>query len=469
MFFKKLSTGFNISASLSVSVDKNVSLFSPIKDCSPSTSLNLFNKISSCTVPVIKEPICLTPPKLEIKPICTIPEVLIPKVECILPPKLDLSLKPICDLATDLLTEATYKVESIKTEIVSTLKPILECDLSAITDLIPTPECILPPDLEIIPECELPELPTIPECELPTPDCSLPTTSTLVEMVTEPVKNVVSLVTDLLPDPTDADNATYNAFETIFDAVGQTLIELPTALTATIPGVSLVGEVVSSAISAVVKDVGIVADHFIMNVGQIADAIDTTVTGTANIINKLAENPLDIDSIIFSDDCSCDGEVDSVVDIASHLYSYAVNNLEGHVAHDLDLLASPVDLVVDILNDIECGTGLEIPGSDLLDTAIDTTVLTLRDDLAGSAFDALRDLGTKIGLDITDVGTMPHKDHVNEGNIRGDGNDHHSSDMSDMTMADTSTDTSSTSIYDNFVTNTNSFFDQLFNSSSAII
>ena len=234
-----------------------------------------------------------------------------------------------------------------------------------------------------------------------------------------PVKNTVSAVSSILnlfPDPTK-EGTLYDQLNSAYNQAAHTLIEVPKTITSHIPGLNLVGDLLSSAVSATLKDVGIVGDHFIMIGAEVVDAVDVTLVGSANIIDKFLKNPTDLASII--SDYNTDS-VDSLTEVVSHILSYAVNNAESHLYHDVDLAASPVDLIVALTKDIENNTGFKVPGSDILNKIIDGLAVTLQDKVSGETFDQLRKLLSDAGLKITNVGTMNHEtmDHVGEGNIR---------------------------------------------------
>lgn len=234
-----------------------------------------------------------------------------------------------------------------------------------------------------------------------------------------PVKNTVSAVSSVLnlfPDPTK-EGTLYDQVNSAYNQAAHTLIQVPKTITSHIPGLNLVGDVLSSAVSATLKDVGIIGDHLTMVGAEVVDAVDVTLVGSANIIDKFLKNPTDLASII--SDYNTDS-VDSLTEVVSHILSYAVNNAESHLYHDVDLVASPVDLIVALTKDFENNTGFKVPGSDILNKIIDGLAVTLQDKVSGETFDQLRKLLSDAGLKITNVGTMNHEtmDHVAEGNIR---------------------------------------------------
>lgn len=234
-----------------------------------------------------------------------------------------------------------------------------------------------------------------------------------------PVKNTVSAVSSVLnlfPDPTK-EGTLYDQVNSAYNQAAHTLIQVPKTITSHIPGLNLVGDVLSSAVSATLKDVGIIGDHLTMVGAEVVDAVDVTLVGSANIIDKFLKNPIDLASII--SDYNTDS-VDSLTEVVSHILSYAVNNAESHLYHDVDLVASPVDLIVALTKDFENNTGFKVPGSDILNKIIDGLAVTLQDKVSGETFDQLRKLLSDAGLKITNVGTMNHEtmDHVAEGNIR---------------------------------------------------
>lgn len=234
-----------------------------------------------------------------------------------------------------------------------------------------------------------------------------------------PVKNTVSAVSSVLnlfPDPTK-EGTLYDQLNSAYNQTAHILIEVPKNITSNIPSLNLVGDVLSTTVSATLKDVGIVGDHFIMMGAEVADAVDVTLVGSANIIDKFLKNPTDLASII--SDYNTDS-VDSLAEVVSHILSYAVNNAESHLYHDVDLAASPVDLIVALTKDLENNTGFKVPGSDILNKTIDGLAVTLQDKVSSETFDQLRKLLSDAGLNITNAGTMNHEtmDHVGEGNIR---------------------------------------------------
>ncbi|MDM0104362.1 hypothetical protein QTH97_05430 [Variovorax sp. J22R24] len=225
----------------------------------------------------------------------------------------------------------------------------------------------------------------------------------------------------VIPDPTDSSNLGYNTIEFAYDKVAQAVIETPQRMTGKGPVLSYAGDITSDVLSTVFKDVGIVGDHFLMKGGQAADLVENVVEGSAGILVNIASDPHDLVQIWDNDGkVQTAGGPDDVQDVLSNVYSYAVNNLEGHLHHDIDLFASPVDLAVDLLRSTERATGTSLPGVDLLDNAIDAAVTKLQGEIVEPVFDKLGAAGNRVGLNFNSNGTMEHKDHVGEGDIRGD-------------------------------------------------
>lgn len=240
-----------------------------------------------------------------------------------------------------------------------------------------------------------------------------------ISTIFTPVENTVSAVSSILnvfPDPTK-EGTLYDQINSGYNQIAHTLIEVPKTITNGIIGFNLVGDVLSSTVLTALKDVGIVGDHTIMLGAEAVDAVDVTLVGSVNIIDNFLSNPTDLFSLLSNYDTD---SIDSLVEIVSHIVSYAVNNAESHLYHDVDLAVSPLDLIIAWTNDVEKNTGFKVPVADLLNKIVDGLAVTLQDNISGETFDKLRESLSEANLKITNVGTMNHDlmDHVGEGNIR---------------------------------------------------
>lgn len=264
-----------------------------------------------------------------------------------------------------------------------------------------------------------------------------------ISTIFNPVENTVSAVSSILnvfPDPTK-EGTLYDQINSGYNQIALTLIEVPKTITNGIIGFNLVGDVLSSTVLTALKDVGIVGDHTIMLGAEAVDAVDVTLVGSVNIIDKFLSNPTDLFSLLSNYDTD---PIDSLIEIVSHIVSYAVNNAESHLYHDVDLAVSPLDLIIAWANDVEKNTGFKVPVADLLNKIVDGLAVNLQDNISGETFDKLRDFLSEANLKITNVGTMNHDlmDHVGEGNIREGYEREHSGHNSDSNHEHSGNDSS---------------------------
>ncbi|MBU3847546.1 MAG: hypothetical protein H9855_11380 [Candidatus Acinetobacter avistercoris] len=239
----------------------------------------------------------------------------------------------------------------------------------------------------------------------------------LLDVLFSPIRavtNVVSKVLDIFPDPTKT-GTLYDGVNSTYNAIAQTVINLPSNILGKIPVVSVVGDVAGSILSAGFKAVGIVADHTIMMAANVVEVAKAGVVGSVNILDKSINGQAHVEFNGQSPET-----LDSIKEVASHSASYTINNLESHLVHDIDLIATIPDLLIDIIHDVENNLKIDIPGSDFLNHIVDSSVVNIRDTLIDGVIGNAIKISEGIGLTHTNAGIMRHEamDHVGEGNIR---------------------------------------------------
>ena len=239
----------------------------------------------------------------------------------------------------------------------------------------------------------------------------------LLDVLFSPIRavtNVVSKVLDIFPDPTKT-GTLYDGVNSTYNAIAQTVINLPSNILGKIPVVSVVGDVAGSILSAGFKAVGIVADHTIMMAANVVEVAKAGVVGTVNIVDKNINGKAHVEFNGQSPET-----LDSLKEVVSHSASYTINNLESHLVHDIDLIATIPDLLIDIIHDVENNLKIDIPGSDFLNHIVDSSVVNIRDTLIDGVIGNAIKISEGIGLTHTNAGIMRHEamDHVGEGNIR---------------------------------------------------
>lgn len=239
----------------------------------------------------------------------------------------------------------------------------------------------------------------------------------LLDVLFSPIRavtNVVSKVLDIFPDPTKT-GTLYDGVNSTYNAIAQTAINLPSNILGKIPVVSVVGDVAGSILSAGFKAVGIVADHTIMMAANVVEVAKAGVVGTVNIVDKNINGKAHVEFNGQSPET-----LDSLKEVVSHSASYTINNLESHLVHDIDLIATIPDLLIDIIHDVENNLKIDIPGSDFLNHIVDSSVVNIRDTLIDGVIGNAIKISEGIGLTHTNAGIMRHEamDHVGEGNIR---------------------------------------------------
>lgn len=239
----------------------------------------------------------------------------------------------------------------------------------------------------------------------------------LLDVLFSPIRavtNAVSKVLDIFPDPTKS-GTLYDGVNTTYNSIAQTVINLPSNILGKIPVVSVVGDVASSILSAGFKAVGIVADHTIMMAANVVEVAKAGVVGTVNIVDKNINGQAHVEFNGQSPET-----LDSLKEVVSHSASYTINNLESHLVHDIDLIATIPDLLIDITRDVEKNLKIDIPGSDFLNHIVDSSVVNIRDTVIDGVIGNAIKISEGLGLTHTNVGIMRHEtmDHVGEGNIR---------------------------------------------------
>lgn len=258
--------------------------------------------------------------------------------------------------------------------------------------------------------------------------------SGILDVLMSPIRAVttaVSKVLDIFPDPTKT-GTLYDGVNSTYNTVAQTIINVPSTVLGKIPVVSVVGDIASSVLSAGFKVAGIVADHTIMLAANAVEVSKAALVGTVNIVDKNVTGEAHVEFNGKNPET-----LDSLNEVISHSASYTINNLESHLVHDIDLIATVPDLLVDITRDIENNLNINIPGSDYLNTVIDSTVVNVRDNVVDSIIGNAIKISEGLGLTHTDAGIMRHEtmDHVGEGNIR-EGYEWHGSHGDDHQDAD---------------------------------
>lgn len=249
-----------------------------------------------------------------------------------------------------------------------------------------------------------------------TPTNPEPSKNSLMNVLMTPfraVGTVVSKVLDVFPDPTKT-GTLYDGVNQTYNGIAQTVIQLPQKILGNIPVVSVVGDVASSTLSAAFKAVGIVSDHFIMMGANAVEIVKAAVVGTVNGVDKVITGEAHVE---FNGEAA--SNMDSIKEFVSHSASYTINNLEAHLVHDVDLIATIPDLLVDITRDIESNLDINL-GSDYINKLVDSSVMGIRENVIDTLIDGAIKATEGLGLEFTDAGVMTHTtmDHVGEGNIR---------------------------------------------------
>ena len=86
-----------------------------------------------------------------------------------------------------------------------------------------------------------------------------------------------------------------------------------------------------------------------------------------------------------------------------------------HLVHDVDLIATIPDLLVDITRDIESNLDINL-GSDYINKLVDSSVMGIRENVIDTLIDGAIKATEGLGLEFTDAGVMTHTtmDHVGE-------------------------------------------------------
>lgn len=241
--------------------------------------------------------------------------------------------------------------------------------------------------------------------------------SGLLDVLFSPIRavtNAVSKVLDIFPDPTKT-GTLYDGVNTTYNSIAQTVINLPSNILGKIPVVSVVGDVAGSILSAGFKAVGIVADHTIMMAANVVEVAKAGAVGTVNIVDKNINGKAQVEFNGQNPE-----NLDSLKEVLSHGVSYTINNLESHLVHDIDLIATIPDLLVDTTRDVEKNLKIDIQGSDYLNHIVDSSVVNVRDIVIDGVIGTAIKISEGLGLTHTNVGIMRHEamDHVGDGNIR---------------------------------------------------
>lgn len=228
------------------------------------------------------------------------------------------------------------------------------------------------------------------------------------------VTDAASKLLDVFPDPTKT-GTLYDGVNSLYNVLARTVIDTPSKLLGPLPLVPVVGDAAGSLLSGGLKGVGIVADHFIMMAANAVEVAKAAMVGSVNGLDKLILGQAYVDFNGESPET-----MDDLGDILSHSTFYTLNNLASHLVHDFDLLATVPDVLIDITRDIENNFGITVPGSDLLNSLVDSMVVNGRDAVIDTIVGNAIKLAQAAGLQYSNAGAVSHEtmDHVGEGNIR---------------------------------------------------